>query len=403
MIKKIKITQLRLGMFIHDLDIGWMDHPFLAKRFKLTSTKDMEKIFSLKLQEIYIDTQKGLDVDEGKNIVEVRNESQKRMEETIPYLGEIKKIPIKDEWPRAGKIKKEALQVVSRLMDDARLGRQVETERLEPVVEGMIQSIFNNQDALLGAMRIRKMDKYTFEHSVSVAALLTSFCKTMGMSHDIIRQAAIGGLLHDIGKSMVPSEILNKPGRLTEEEFSIMRRHVDYGHEILKNSSLSDISNGIIFEHHERYDGSGYPINKNSEEISRYGRMAAIVDVYDALTSHRCYHQGKSPHWVLGKLTEWSKYHFDPKLIQLFICCVGIYPVGTLTLLQSGRLAVVVELNEGDLLRPVVKVVYDKNRRRPLPTMRLDLANQSSEPFDKIIGSESPDDYRLQMDTLLAP
>ncbi len=411
MIKKVKTSQLRAGMFVHDLDMGWMEHPFLLKRFKLTG-KDIEKILALKLREVYIDTEKGLDTDSGTDIADVRTEVQKRIEEasvTPPpppaapsRFDTIQKVPVKEEWFRANKIRKESLQIVSNLMADARLGRQIETDHLDTVVEGMMQSVFSNQDALLGAMRIRTMDRYTFEHSVSVTVLVTAFCKSMGMSSDAIREVAIGGLLHDIGKSRVPSGILNKPGRLTEEEFSVMRQHVDFGGEILEASDISDISRGVVMEHHERYDGSGYPFSKNNETISLYGRMAAIVDVYDALTSTRCYHQGKSPHWVLSKLIEWSKYHFDPELVQRFIRCVGIYPVGTLVVLKSGRLAVVIELNEGNLLAPIVKVVYDKNKRCHLPTMRLDLAQQTTVPADKIVGSDVPDTYQLNMEAILS-
>ncbi|CAK0756436.1 Phosphodiesterase [Gammaproteobacteria bacterium] len=405
MIKKIKKNQLRIGMFIHDLDLGWMDHPFLKSKFKLTTNDALQKILSLKLQEVYIDTDKGLDVEQGQNVSEVREEVKKTMDELmVPYPIKDLRIPLKEEWSRAIKVKKEASLVVTKMMEDARLGKQIEIEQLDPVVEKLVRSIFNNQNALLGMVRIREMDKYTFEHSVSVAVLLTSFCKALGMHPSIIHQVGIGGLLHDIGKTKVPLNILNKPGQLDEDEFVIMRHHVDYSQEILASAKgISEISRGIIYEHHERYDGSGYPLGKESDKISVYGQMAAVVDVYDALTSNRCYHKGKSPHWVLGKLIEWSKYHFQPEIVQKFIRCIGIYPVGTLVLLQSGRLAMVLELNESDLLRPVVKLVYDKNKRRHLPAMLLDLAKQPSEPFDKIIGSELPEDYRLRTDVLLEP
>jgi len=405
MIKKIQAKRLRLGMFIHDLDLGWMDHPFMKGKFKLTSNNDLQKILSLKLQEVYIDTDKGLDVESGQDAAEVRTEVKKALGElTIPYPVKDLKIPLKEEYQQAAKVKREASLVVTKMMEDARLGKQIEIEQLNPVVEGLVRSVFNNQNALLGMVRIREMDKYTFEHSVSVAVLLTSFCKALGMSHEIIHQVGIGGLLHDIGKTKVPLAILNKPGRLDEDEFTIMRRHVNYSQDILETAKeVSEISSGIIYEHHERYDGSGYPNAKSVDGISLYGKMAAIVDVYDALTSNRCYHQGKSPHWVLGKLIEWSKYHFQPDLVQQFIRCIGIYPVGTLVLLKSGRLGMVVESNEKDLLKPVIKLVYDKNKNRHLPAKLLDLAKQPSEPFDRIVGSEMPEDYRLRIEVLLEP
>ena len=407
MIKKIKINQVRLGMFVHDLDLGWMDHPFLTSQFKLTTEEQLKKILSLKLQEVYIDTDKGLDIatgPEGRDAVEVRKDVEKTLETLVPYQVKFERLPLKEEWQHATKVKQEASRVVTSMMNDARLGKQIDVERLDPVVDGLMQSVFQNQNALLGMMRIRNMDQYTFEHSVSVAVLLASFGKAMGFDHDIIRLITTGGLLHDIGKTMVPLAILNKPGKLSDDEFVIMRRHVEYSEEVLASSiELPEISRNIIFEHHERFDGSGYPSSKQAGGISTYGKMAAVVDVYDALTSNRCYHKGKSPHWVLGKLIEWSKYHFQPDLVQQFVRCVGIYPIGTLVLLQSGRLGVVVESNDADLLRPIIKLVYDKKKGCHLSPTLLNLASQLPTAADKIVGSESTEDYRMRMDILLEP
>ncbi|CAK0763946.1 HD-GYP domain-containing protein [Gammaproteobacteria bacterium] len=405
MIKKIPVEELQVGMYIHDINLGWIDHPFSSKNFKLTSPKILQKILNLKVREVYIDTERGLDASKGQSASEVRAQVESDLEKLASPLPSKKSptsVPIQEEWANALEIREDASRVVSKMMEDARLGKQIEIEQADPAVENIVDSIFRNQDALLGAIRIREMDQYTFEHSVSLSVLMVSFCKHMGMSQIELRHAGMGGLLHDVGKSRIPLEILNKPGKLTDEEFSIMRKHVEYSRDILKSwEKMSPISQGIIFEHHERFDGSGYPAGKKGNEISLYGQMAAVVDVYDALTSTRCYHTGKSPHWVLGKLIEWSKFHFNPEIVQRFIRCVGIYPIGTFVSLKSGKLAVVSESNEKDLLHPVVKLIFDTKRSCRLPNVACNLAEQSGPNADQIVGSEIPESYGFRVGDIL--
>ncbi len=436
MIKKIQASHLQVGMFVHDLDIGWIDHPFWGKRFRVSSERQLAKVRALKLQEVYIDTDRGSDITEGVEVSEVIHAIENILQETAtapsseaitatlqeavthpapaqkatplqetitPERNEWKKIPLRTEWPRAMKAKKEATQIVSKLISNIRLGGSVRVEYAESVVEEIVQSVIHNHEALLGMMSIREPELYDIEHSVSVSILLATFGKFLGMSSQSIQQIALGGLLHDIGITKVPLSIMQKRGPLTNREFDIMCRHVDYAREMLQSSELPTITQEVIFDHHERLDGSGYPLGKEGDELSQYARMIAIVDVYDALTSDRCYKQANPSRFILGKLIEWSKHHFDAQLVQLFIRCIGIYPIGTLVRLQSGRLAVVTELNETDRMRPVVKVCYDKDHQCPLPHTRVDLAQQDSDPADKIMDSELPGEYGLQMDAILAP
>ena len=391
-------------MFVHDLDLNWTQHPFLRNKFKLDSTDILKKIIESKIRELYIDTEKGLDVVGGQEASAVYREVSQVMNTLNTPSKPIKSIQtsLKDELPQAQQVKKESFRIATTMLKDVRLGRQVNIEALDTVVDGMISSIFRNQDALLGMMLLRDADQYTFEHSVSVAILITAFCKYMEMPHTTISRAVMGGLLHDIGKTQVPLAILNKPGPLTDAEFIIMRRHVEYGIDLLTSTKgISEESKQIVLEHHERYDGCGYPFGKKGDEISLLGKMSAIIDCYDALTSRRCYHAEKSPHWVLGKLIEWSKYHFQPDLVQRFIRCIGIYPVGTLVILQSGRLAVVIESNKNDLLRPVVVLVYDKKKHLPLPKVRLDLSDKAANPNERIIGSDLPESYNIELSSIL--
>lgn len=192
----------------------------------------------------------------------------------------------------------------------------------------------------------------------------------------------------------VPDRILNKPGKLSESEFEIMKSHVDHGRRILgKTLGLSPISISIAAEHHERYDGSGYPQMLKGDEISLYGRMASIVDVYDALTSKRIYHNGIEPAEALKKLLEWSDYHFNTLLVHSFIRNIGIYPVGTLVRLESGSLAVVVEQHHEDLLHPKVRVIFNCNSLSYTPPRDIELAKPGC--MDRIISFEAPSRWHI--------
>jgi HD-GYP domain-containing protein (c-di-GMP phosphodiesterase class II) len=217
------------------------------------------------------------------------------------------------------------------------------------------------------------------------------------MDDDTIYQAGLGGLLHDTGKALVPDTILNKQGRLTDEEFDIIKRHPRDGYDILlKTPEIGAIPLDITLHHHERRDGSGYPDKQDEGRISELVQMAAIVDVYDAITSDRCYHKGMPAAEALRKIYEWSKFHFNPTLAQEFMRCVGIYPVGTLVLLESGRLGVVIEPHETSLLTPKVNVFFSTKNQTYIKPHTLDL----SKPLglgggDKILRHESAEKWNV--------
>jgi HD-GYP domain-containing protein (c-di-GMP phosphodiesterase class II) len=276
-------------------------------------------------------------------------------------------------------------------MQDVRLGKAINIENVEPVVTHITESILRNSGALIGLMHIKNKDDYTFLHSVSVCTFMVAFCRSVGLDAETTQLAGLGGLLHDTGKALVPDAILNKPGRLTDEEFAIIKRHPKDGYDILlKTPGVHEIALDITLHHHERVDGSGYPDKLPGDQITTLSKMAAIVDVYDAITADRCYHKGMPPTDALRKLFEWSTHHFDPTLVKAFMRCVGIYPVGTLVLLESGRLGVVIEHNEESLLQPKVKVFFDTRRQSYIPPLEVDLAKPMGKGgADKIVSHEN--------------
>jgi putative nucleotidyltransferase with HDIG domain len=398
MLKKIDISQLQIGMFIHDMSCNWIDHPFMRNRFLLSSEDEIGKIRAAGIHEIHIDTERGIDIKDAPTVQEVQASIEKELVELAARPPQIiTRVSFGEELARAKQIKNQAHNLVRGVMQDARLGKAIELDRVEPVVQDITESILRNPGALVGLLRIKTKDDYTFLHSVSVCTLLVAFCRSMNMDAAIIREAGLGGLLHDTGKALVPDDILNKPGRLTDEEFDIMRKHPVDGHNILQQMpGIGEIPLDITLHHHERMDGSGYPDKLPGEKISQLAQMAAVVDVYDAITSDRCYHRGMSAADALRKLYEWSKYHFNPAHVQAFMRCVGIYPVGTLVLLESGRLGVVTEPHETNLLAPTVNVFFSTKSNTYIKPQIVDL----SKPLgmgggDKIVSHESPSKWNV--------
>ncbi|BDU72112.1 HD-GYP domain-containing protein [Mesoterricola silvestris] len=406
MIKKVKKQDLRLGMFIHDLNCGWMDHSFLRNSFMLRKEADLEKIAKSGITEVYIDTQKGIDVLEDVEAPS-REAVEQGVQEKILHSpvatapGAEVKTSHQEELVFAKQITKEANKVIHSILEDVRLGKRIQVERVEPVINKITDSILRNPGTLVSLCRIREGDTYTFQHSVSVATLLISFCRAMELPPEIIHEAGVGGMLHDIGKMRVPDHILNKPGKLTDAEFTIMKNHVNLGLEVLhKTPGISQAVFQIAGEHHEKFCGTGYPLGKKGADISLLGRMAAIVDVYDAITSNRVYHKGMEPPLALKKIYEWSdpsataEPHMDEELVQHFIHALGIYPVGSLVQLESKRLAVVLEQSTEGLLSPKIRVMYDCVKRTRIDPFDLDMA-ATENGMDAIVGNEDPDDWKV--------
>ncbi len=398
MIKNIDIADIKIGMYVHDLNCDWTSHPFFRKRFLIKNDAEIAKIVEAGIHELYIDTEKGLDVSHARSVDEVNASLQQQMIEAVTSKpAPIIALSFAEELGRANRIKSQAHALVKTVMQDVRLGRAVELEQVEPMIESITESVLSNSGALLTLLRIKNKDDYTFLHSVSVGTLMIAFCRSVGMDMETIHLAGLGGILHDTGKALVPDEVLNKPGRLTEEEFDIIKRHPRDGFDILsRTEGISEIPLDITLHHHERVDGSGYPHNLKGDTISTLAKMAAIVDVYDAITADRCYHKGMAPTDALRKIFEWSKYHFDPKLVQAFMRCVGIYPVGTLVLLESGKLGVVIEQHDSNLLTPKIKVMFSSKSNTYLQPEIIDL----SRPLgfgggDKIVRHEAPEKWGI--------
>jgi putative nucleotidyltransferase with HDIG domain len=396
LIKRIPVARLRPGMYIHDLNCSWLQHDFVRNRFVVADEDDVRKVRAIGVREIDVDTERGLDPDAlPATAAEPGPGAAEPAAATSPPVTGPAAVHTTTKttapFERACALHREATQIVRDMLVDIRLGKQIEMEKVEPLVGRIVDSIFTQQDALLPLARLKQHDTYTFQHSVSVCALMTAFARTLEVPREVIREIAVGALLHDVGKARVPDQILNKPGKLTEAEFDRMKSHVVQSKIILMATpGISQIALDVAAQHHERYDGTGYPNKLKAEQISLYGRMGAIVDVYDAITSNRVYHKGMAPTAALRKLLEWSANHFEPRLVKAFIRSVGIYPTGALVRLESRRLAVVQAQHADKPMQPTVKVIFHTAGHYLQPA-DVDLRRSQ----DRIVGHEDFADWNI--------
>lgn len=401
-IKKIAISELRPGMYIQMIDVDWISHPFLRHQFKIDTEQEIQKINATGVDEVYIDVSRGYDAVNAPTAAEAHELEHAHMLQTIgsPDKGKSTiSLDIVNEIPIAKEVQYQAGQLVQNIMQQARTGNLIDIPSVQPIVENITHSIFRNPGALLSLCLIKNAHEYTFQHSVSVCALMVNFCRYLNLSEQDILLAGTGALLHDIGKCKIPLSILNKPGNLNEHELMAIKKHPIDGYDILKTvRGIDQTSLMIAIEHHERLDGSGYPYHLPADKISYMAQIAAIVDVYDAMTSARSYHKKMEPTEVLRKLYHWSKHHFNPELVQQFMRCIGIYPVGSLVILESGRIAVVIEQHSKNLLTPLVRTLFDTRTYSYLAGTDIDLSDQQDQIVSYVDGAKwniSPDSIAI--------
>ncbi len=388
MLKKISAKDVRLGMYIEELCGSWMEHPFWKTSFLLDDQKDLVALKTCGLHDVWINTDKGKDIQ--PDAVVLANNRQEKCVETeltgIAIEGDasLKKASMSQEIHRARAILAHGQQAVTSMFGEVRMGNAISLNGVEALVEEISGSISRNPEAFLNLARIKNADNYTYLHSVAVSGLMIALGKQLGMSGQDLKDAGVAGLMHDIGKAGIPDAVLNKPGKLSDEEFRIIKQHPRKGWEYLRESDdVNPVALDVVLHHHERVDGTGYPDQLSEKLLSVFAKMSAVCDVYDALTSDRCYKKGWAPAEALRKMAEWKEGHFDERIFHAFVKTVGIYPSGTLVKLQSGRLGVVIEQSQKSLLEPVLKVFYSTKSNAFIQPETLDLS-KSTEKISNI-------------------
>jgi len=405
MLKTIRIDQLRLGMHLHSLGGAWIDHPFWKTRFVLDDPADLARLRASSVRECVIDTRRGLDVaadaDDG---LPAAAPAPEPVRPSGPAPRARQRSSLEEEAVVASRLCAQARHSVSALHDEARMGRALDVGDCVPLVDEIASSMQRNAGALLGLVRLKTHDDYTFMHSVAVCALMVVLSRRIGLSETQVRAAGLAGLLHDVGKAKIPLAVLNKPGQLSAEEYRLMQRHPQLGHDMLAEAGVAGaVALDVCLHHHERPDGQGYPEGLSGADFSLHARMGAVCDVYDAITSNRPYKAGWGPADSIARMAEWTRAgKLDAEVFRAFIDCVGIYPVGSLVRLRSERLAVVVEHNPEAPLAPRVKVFYSIRAQLTLPAELLDLGQPGCR--DRIVGRESNARWKFPfLDSLAMP
>jgi len=397
MLKKIAVEQLTVGMHLKEFCGSWMEHPFWRTGFVLVDPKDIKTILASSIKEVWIDASKGLDVPAGQvAISEAESEAQveEQLQQAVEEKRELAPVSIGVEIERAAKICMQSKQAVISMFQEARMGKAVDTGGARQLVEEISDSVARNPGALISLARLKTVDDYTYMHSVAVCAMMVGLAKQLGMEAEQVRLAGMAGLIHDLGKALMPMEVLNKPGKLTDAEFNIIKTHPSEGHRmLLTGRDVSPVVLDVCLHHHEKTDGSGYPKGLKADQISLFAKMGAVCDVYDAITSNRPYKLGWDPAESLRKMAEWANGHFDGKVFQAFVKSLGIYPIGSLVKLTSGRLGVVIEQTGKSLTTPTVKVFFStKSNMRIVPEV-IDLSQPGV--TEKIVSREDPAKWRF--------
>ncbi len=397
MIKQIHITQVKVGMHLHKLGDDWMDHPFWRRSFPIRSP-ELLKIVQSGIEFLWIDTDKGLDAD-------VPNAQLPIAEPEVDYVDMPVLPPATEPMPlatgdtqeidlhRVNELCLNAGSAVTRLMTEARLGRAMRTAECVKVVEEIVDHVMDNAAAMILVVRLKNHDEDAYMHSVAVCALMVALARRLGFTRHQMCQAGMAGLLHDVGKALIPAELLHKAGKLTPDEYRLVQTHCQRGHALLSQSATPcAMALDVTLNHHERMDGSGYPNGLQGDQISLFAKMGAICDVYDALTSPRPHRPRLDPASAMRVMAS-RPNQFDPKVFQAFVRTIGIYPIGTVVKLESQQLAVVSGHDGDNLLKPKVKVFYSLCKQEPVEPWLLSL--NSAQCTDRIVGIEPAGEMHL--------
>ncbi len=400
--KKIEVQDLRIGMYVAELDRSWLGTPFLFQGFEISTDEELSQLRGLCKHVFVLDdtadagspTRRTPGPATGKRTAAVHYEPsppvhflQATRKRKTPPPRYVDLTPVETELQEAREVEQGARQTLYTILDDARIGRSIDTPRAKQAVMQMTESVIRNPDALVWLTHLKKKHEYTVTHSLRVCVLALTFGRHLGYNPEQLNVLGLGALMHDIGKLRVPTEILDKPEALTREEFEIMKTHVPEGLKILETSAnIPSAALEVVGRHHERYSGDGYAFGMSGDTIGEFGLISAIVDSYDAITSDRVYHNSLSAADALKLIYDGRGRVFHPWLTEQFIQCMGIFPIGSIVEMSNNSIGVVVAANRTRRLRPRIAVILSPDRKPYSPAPIVDLMrithDQNGQPLE---------------------
>lgn len=373
----ISVRGLELGMWVSRLDRPWLETPFPLEGLSLRTDDDIEML-QRTCSYVYIDTQRGLAPDlrflEFSDNPLVRSARGQEEVDALRKTNWTTSSDLQSEVKRAEKVHGTLQLDIAQVMGDLQAGRHLDLQKLKEGVEAMVDSILRNPSAFTWLMEIKQRDNYHYQHALSCSIWSATFGRHLGLERNELHTLALGGLLCDVGKTQMPIELLAKRTVLTESEVHLVRQHVEHSLKIVgKTKGLPTNIIEMVATHHERHNGSGYPLGLKGLEIPIYGRIMGLIDSYDAMTCARPYAASRSPHKAVAELYDQRGALFQPELVEQFIQTCGIYPTGTLVELSSGEIGVVTAVHSLKRLRPTIMLLLDENKKALAQFSVLDL------------------------------
>jgi HD-GYP domain-containing protein (c-di-GMP phosphodiesterase class II) len=363
--QKISVADIKVGMYVSRLDRPWLETRYLFQGFHINSVEDIKELRQ-HCEYVYVDPDRGETMSGMLQTLGCK-ETLDRHAAVFRNASGNERYPVettvKEEIDACRAIHTQALDTVSNILDDIKAGGSVKVDAVRKAVSGVVASILRNPDAFFWLTRLKNKDNYAYAHCIDACGLAVAFGRHLGFSKIELEDLAVGCLLFDIGKLQLPDELLKKPGRLTEKEYNLIRRHVEFGAQMvseMQGSNEEIVS--VVWHHHERHNGKGYPRGLPGHQISVNGRIAALVDCYDAITSERAYSPAVSTYNAVQMIYEWRDKDFQADMVEQFIQCIGIYPTGTLVELNTGEVGLVLSQNRVRRLRPTIMLVLDKDK-----------------------------------------